>query len=68
MRSIEGRWRAAPASAYPVQRGIDGAPTAINNVETWANIPEIFAGGAESFAGVGTERNSAPRSSRSSAR
>ena len=40
IRSVEGKMgepRQRPP--YPVQRGIDGMPTAINNVETWANIP-----------------------------
>ena len=59
MRSIEGRMgepRQRPP--FPVQRGIDGKPTAINNVETWANVPVIIAGGAEAYARVGTARNS----------
>ena len=43
---------------FPVQKGIDGKPTAINNVETWANIPLIFRLGAKKFAEIGTERNS----------
>ena len=59
IRSIEGKMgepRQRPP--YPVQRGIDGKPTAINNVETWANVPEIIANGAEAYAKVGTEKNS----------
>jgi len=43
---------------FPIQKGIDGKPTAINNVETWANIPLIFRSGAEEFAKVGTRNNS----------
>ena len=42
---------------FPVQKGIDGKPTAINNVETWANIPVIIADGADKFAKVGTNGN-----------
>jgi len=59
IRSIEGRMgepRQRPP--FPVQRGIHGKPTAINNVETWANIPIIFDKGAAEYAKVGTEGNS----------
>jgi NADH-quinone oxidoreductase subunit F len=59
IRSVEGKMgepRQRPP--FPVQKGIDGKPTAINNVETWANIPLIFRLGAEKFADIGTERNS----------
>jgi NADH-quinone oxidoreductase subunit F len=59
IRSIEGKMgepRQRPP--YPVQKGIDGKPTAINNVETWANIPLIFRLGADEFAKVGTKNNS----------
>ncbi len=40
---------------FPVESGVWGAPTNINNVETWANVPEIINRGAEWFAGIGTE-------------
>lgn len=59
IRSIEGKMgepRQRPP--FPVEKGIGGKPTAINNVETWANIPLIFAKGAEEFAKVGTAGNS----------
>jgi len=59
IRSIEGKMgepRQRPP--FPVQKGINGKPTAINNVETWANIPLIFRLGAKKFASIGTERNS----------
>jgi NADH:ubiquinone oxidoreductase subunit F (NADH-binding) len=59
IQSIEGRMgepRQRPP--YPVQGGIDGKPTAINNVETWANIPVIFEAGAASFKRTGTPGNS----------
>ncbi len=55
MRSIEGATgepRQRPP--FPVQRGIEGRPTAINNVETWANVPVILADGAAAFSSVGT--------------
>ena len=59
IRSVEskiGEPRQRPP--YPVEKGIDGKPTAINNVETWANIPLIVRVGAEQFAKVGTPGNS----------
>jgi NADH-quinone oxidoreductase subunit F len=58
IRSIEGRMgepRQRPP--FPVQKGIFGKPTAINNVETWANIPVIMRNGAEEYARVGTPHN-----------
>jgi NADH-quinone oxidoreductase subunit F len=58
MRSIEGKMgepRQRPP--YPVQKGIDGKPTAINNVETWANVPVIIRDGAAAYAAVGTAGN-----------
>ena len=57
--SIEGKMgepRQRPP--FPIQKGINGSPTAINNVETWANIPVIFREGAENFKKVGTRNNS----------
>jgi len=58
MRSIEGKMgepRQRPP--YPVQKGIDGKPTSINNVETWANVSLIVNRGAKEFARIGTPRN-----------
>ncbi len=58
MRSIEGKMgepRQRPP--YPVNKGIFGRPTLINNVETWANIPVIIRKGAKAYAKVGTAKN-----------
>ena len=58
IRSIEGKMgepRQRPP--FPIQSGIDGKPTAINNVETWANVPLLFRLGADQFATVGTAGN-----------
>jgi NADH-quinone oxidoreductase subunit F len=55
IRSIEGVFpepRQRPP--YPIERGIAGKPTLINNVETWANIPIIIVQGADAFRRVGT--------------
>jgi NADH:ubiquinone oxidoreductase subunit F (NADH-binding)/(2Fe-2S) ferredoxin len=56
--SLEGRPpepRVRPP--FPVQSGVHGEPTTINNVETWANIPEIVNRGGSWFAGIGTEKS-----------
>ncbi|MHC4127482.1 MAG: NADH-ubiquinone oxidoreductase-F iron-sulfur binding region domain-containing protein [Planctomycetota bacterium] len=59
IRSIEGK-RGEPVQRppFPVEKGIEGKPTGVNNVETWANIPLIFRMGAEEFAKIGTKDNS----------
>ncbi|MBN2137889.1 MAG: FAD-dependent oxidoreductase, partial [Sedimentisphaerales bacterium] len=59
IRSIEGKiGEPRQRPPFPVQKGIEGKPTAINNVETWANIPLILRLGAKKFAKIGTEGNS----------
>ncbi|RPJ03479.1 MAG: NADH-quinone oxidoreductase subunit NuoF [Candidatus Aminicenantes bacterium] len=40
---------------YPAQKGLWGKPTVINNVETWATVPNIIRRGADWFQGLGTE-------------
>jgi NADH:ubiquinone oxidoreductase subunit F (NADH-binding)/(2Fe-2S) ferredoxin/Pyruvate/2-oxoacid:ferredoxin oxidoreductase delta subunit len=40
---------------YPAQKGLWGLPTVINNVETWATVPNIIRRGAEWFQGLGTD-------------
>ena len=40
---------------FPAESGVWNAPTNINNVETWANVPEIINKGADWFAGIGTK-------------
>ena len=48
MQSIEGkRGMPRPRPPYPVQSGLFGMPTVINNVETFANVPAIMQMGAE---------------------
>jgi NADH:ubiquinone oxidoreductase subunit F (NADH-binding)/Fe-S-cluster-containing hydrogenase component 2 len=58
IHSIEGR-PAEPAQKppFPVQRGVFGKPTVINNVETLTNLPRIINFGAEWFAAIGTEKS-----------
>ncbi|MBU0717457.1 MAG: SLBB domain-containing protein, partial [Planctomycetes bacterium] len=58
IRSIEGKMgepRQRPP--FPIEKGINGKPTAINNVETWANIPFIFRVGPKEYAKLGTKGN-----------
>ncbi len=56
LESIEGH-RAVPRlkPPYPTERGLWGRPTAINSVETLANVPDIFEFGADWFREVGAE-------------
>ncbi|MBW1730196.1 MAG: FAD-dependent oxidoreductase [Deltaproteobacteria bacterium] len=58
MASIEGK-RGMPRARppFPAQAGLDGKPTNINNVETWANIPLIIKNGAPWYSEVGTEKS-----------
>ena len=55
IHSIEGRrGMPRPRPPYPVERGLFGRPTVINNVETLANLPGLFRRGPEAFAALGT--------------
>jgi NADH-quinone oxidoreductase subunit F len=56
--SIEG-FRGEPRNKppFPVQSGLFGKPTAINNVETLANVPDIVLRGGAAFAGIGTAQS-----------
>ncbi|MGA9115245.1 MAG: NADH-quinone oxidoreductase subunit NuoF [Bacteroidota bacterium] len=55
MASIEGK-PGEPRAKYvhTVERGLWDCPTCLNNVETWANVPQIITRGAAWFAGIGT--------------
>ena len=57
MASIEGK-RGMPRARppFPAQAGLNGKPTNINNVETWANVPLIIKNGVEWYSQVGTEQ------------
>ncbi|MBR3316116.1 MAG: NADH-quinone oxidoreductase subunit NuoF [Atopobiaceae bacterium] len=58
MTSIEGnRGEPRPRPPFPAVKGLFGMPTVENNVETFANIPQIILRGAEWFASMGTERS-----------
>ena len=58
MTSIEGnRGEPRPRPPFPAVKGLFGKPTVENNVETFANIPQIILRGADWFASMGTERS-----------
>ncbi|WP_313582989.1 NADH-quinone oxidoreductase subunit NuoF [Lacrimispora sp.] len=58
MVSIEGnRGEPRPRPPFPAQKGLFGKPTILNNVETYANIPQIILNGSEWFASMGTEKS-----------
>ncbi|HEV7604364.1 MAG TPA: NAD(P)H-dependent oxidoreductase subunit E [Candidatus Limnocylindrales bacterium] len=60
--SIEGK-RGEPRNKppFPVEVGLFGKPTVVNNVETLANVPLIVLGGGEAFARTGTEASTGPK-------
>ena len=58
MTSIEGnRGEPRPRPPYPALKGLFQKPTILNNVETYANIPQIIVNGPEWFASMGTEKS-----------
>jgi len=58
LTSIEGkRGEPRPRPPFPANAGVWGKPTVLNNVETWANIPEIILKGAAAYAAIGTEKS-----------
>ncbi|MBP3540241.1 MAG: NADH-quinone oxidoreductase subunit NuoF [Clostridia bacterium] len=59
MHSIEGgRGEPTPKPPFPAVRGLFDKPSNINNVETYANIPQIILNGADWFTSIGTPGNS----------
>ena len=58
MNSIEGkRGEPRPRPPFPAVKGLFGKPTVLNNVETYANVPQIILKGAQWFRSMGTERS-----------
>jgi len=58
MGSIEGqRGEPRPRPPFPAVKGLFGKPSNINNVETYANIPQIIFRGADWYASMGTEKS-----------
>jgi NADH-quinone oxidoreductase subunit F len=60
--SIEG-YRAEPRNKppFPVERGLFGKPTGINNVETLVNVLEVLRVGGPAYAEVGTPDSTGTR-------
>lgn len=58
MEAIEGK-RAMPRSRppFPAQVGLWGKPSNINNVKTYAYVPEVLRQGGDWYASIGTERS-----------
>ena len=58
IHSIEGH-RGEPTlkPPFPAVKGLNGKPTNVNNVETWANVPTIILDGADNFASIGTDKS-----------
>jgi len=65
MASIEGlRGEPRPRPPFPAVKGLFGKPSNINNVETYANVPQIIFRGADWYASMGTENQKARKLSR----
>jgi NADH-quinone oxidoreductase subunit F len=60
--SIEGK-RGEPRNKppFPVEIGLFGKPTVVNNVETLVNVPLIIEMGGEAYAAIGTDGSTGPR-------
>jgi NADH-quinone oxidoreductase subunit F len=58
IQSIEGR-RGMPQHRppYPVEKGLGGRSTVVNNVKTLSSVPSIITRGAEWFRSIGTEKS-----------
>ncbi len=58
MTSIEGkRGEPRPRPPFPALKGLFQKPTILNNVETYANVPQIILNGADWFSSMGTEKS-----------
>jgi NADH:ubiquinone oxidoreductase subunit F (NADH-binding)/(2Fe-2S) ferredoxin/Pyruvate/2-oxoacid:ferredoxin oxidoreductase delta subunit len=56
--SIEGnRGEPRPRPPFPAVKGLFAKPSNINNVETYANVPQIILKGADWYASMGTEKS-----------
>jgi NADH-quinone oxidoreductase subunit F len=62
LNSIEG-YRGEPRNKppFPVQEGLFGKPTVINNVETLVNVLDIVLHGGPAFAAIGTSGSAGPK-------
>jgi NADH-quinone oxidoreductase subunit F len=60
--SIEGK-RGEPRNKppFPVQVGLFGRPTVVNNVETLVNVPPLLREGGAAYGGIGTAGSAGPK-------
>ena len=65
LKALEGR-RGQPEQRppYPAERGLDGMPTVVHNVQTLASVPWIIRHGADAFAATGAPKSPGRSSSR----
>jgi [NiFe] hydrogenase diaphorase moiety large subunit len=62
IESLEGcRGEARNRPPFPVNTGLNGMPTTVNNVETFAWAAAILAKGADWFKGIGTDQSTGPK-------
>jgi NADH:ubiquinone oxidoreductase subunit F (NADH-binding)/(2Fe-2S) ferredoxin/ferredoxin len=58
MRSLEGkRGMPIPRPPFPAQKGLWAKPSVLNNVETYANVPQIILNGSDWYRSLGTEKS-----------
>jgi NADH-quinone oxidoreductase subunit F len=56
--SVEGlRGMPSPKPPFPAQKGLNGKPTVINNVETLASVPVILRMGPDNYKAIGTTKS-----------
>ncbi|MFN2131729.1 MAG: NAD(P)H-dependent oxidoreductase subunit E, partial [Anaerolineae bacterium] len=58
LASIEGRrGEPRPRPPFPAVKGLWGKPTNLNNVKSYANVPQIIVHGSEWFSSIGSPRS-----------
>jgi len=58
IKSLEGKvGEPVPKYIHTSERGLNGKPTTLNNVETWANVPFIINKGSDWYCSIGTENS-----------
>lgn len=58
LASLEGKMgEPRPKYVHTVESGLHDAPTVLNNVESWSNIPAIVNNGSDWFSSIGTEKS-----------
>jgi NADH:ubiquinone oxidoreductase subunit F (NADH-binding)/(2Fe-2S) ferredoxin/NAD-dependent dihydropyrimidine dehydrogenase PreA subunit len=57
IEGLTGEPNPRPRPPYPTEKGLWDKPTLINNVKTWATVPQILKNGAEWFSKIGTGKS-----------